>query len=74
MSKLKQILDKIEEIKTIQKEVRQRQGEVNDLISDIEQIFDLGITHGDLITALKLAKNTMRVLELAKELAEEEAS
>lgn len=74
MSKLKQILNKIEEIKNIQKEALQKLSDIDDLIMDIEEIFDLGLKAGDLVSVLKLARGTVGVLELAKEFAEEEES
>ena len=70
MSKLKQVLDKIEEIKTKQKVAEQKLSEIDDLIMDIEEIFDLGLKAGELVTVLKLARGVVGVLELAKEEAQ----
>jgi len=71
-SKLKQILDKINQIQTRQRQVKRKLLEIDDLIIDIEKLFNLSVKAGDLITAIKLAQNTVNVLEMAKEFTEEE--
>jgi len=72
MTKLAQVLEKINQIEKQQSLIRRKLLDVDELLSEIEKIFNLPIKAGDLITAIKLAQNTVNVLEMAKEFEEEE--
>jgi len=72
MSRLKEIMAKIEEIKLERAEVSDHLAKVDKLTGDLENLLNLGVKGGDLLTALSLANSTVRVLGLMQELDEEE--